>query len=150
LMQQHHKQELSALIDNNREHLRKWLLWDKRKFPEDLEPIIPIWIRNYVDNNGFDAGIRFKGNLAGMIGLHHIDWKNKTTSIGYFLSAEAQGNGNITRSITCLLDYLFNVIKLNRVQIQCAVKNEKSRAIPKSFGFHNEGITRMANGYMTT
>lgn len=143
LMQQHHKQELFDLIDKNRVHLRKWLLWvDKRKCPEDLEPIIQTWIRNYSDNNGFDAGIRFKGDLAGMIGLHYIDWKNKTTSIGYFLSAEAQGNGIITRSITSLLDYLFNVMKLNRVQILCAVNNEKSRAIPESLGFHNEGITR--------
>lgn len=153
LMQQHHKQELFDLIDKNRVHLRKWLLWvDKRKCPEDLEPIIQTWIRNYSDNNGFDAGIRFKGDLAGMIGLHYIDWKNKTTSIGYFLSAEAQGNGIITRSITSLLDYLFNVMKLNRVQILCAVNNEKSRAgqFLKAWASTMKGSPGMANGYMTT
>ena len=27
LLQQHHKEELYDLIDSNREHLRKWLLW---------------------------------------------------------------------------------------------------------------------------
>lgn len=143
LMQQHHKEELYALIDNNRHHLRKWLLWvDKRKSAEDLEPIIPIWIKNYADNNGFDAGIRYNGELVGMIGLHYIDWKNKTTSIGYFLSEDAQGKGIITRSISSLMDYLFHVMNLNRVQIQCAVNNFKSRAIPEKLGFFNEGITR--------
>lgn len=31
LIQQQHKEELFRLIDTNREHLRKWLLWvDKR------------------------------------------------------------------------------------------------------------------------
>ncbi|MEH7885676.1 GNAT family protein [Bacillus sp. JJ1609] len=143
LMQQHHKEELYALIDTNREHLRKWLLWvDKRKAAEDLEPIIPIWIRNYADNNGFDAGIRYNGDLVGMLGLHYIDWKNKSTSIGYFLSENAQGNGIITRSVSSLLDYLFTNMNLNRVQIQCAVNNAKSIAIPEKLGFCNEGITK--------
>lgn len=143
LMQQHHKEELYALIDHNRDHLREWLLWvDKRKSAEDLEPIIPIWIRNYADNNGFDAGIRYNGNLVGMVGLHYIDWKNKSTSIGYFLSENAQGKGIITRSVSSLLDYLFTQMKLNRVQIQCAVNNAKSKAIPEKLGFCSEGITR--------
>lgn len=143
IMQQHHKDELYALIDTNRDYLRKWLLWvDKRKSAEDLEPIIPIWIRNYADNNGFDAGIRYNGNLVGMIGLHYIDWKNKCTSIGYFLSENAQGKGIISRSVSSLLDYIFYQMNLNRVQIQCAVNNVKSKAIPEKLGFSTEGITR--------
>lgn len=143
LIQQHQKEELFRLIDRNREHLRKWLLWvDKRKSAEDLEPIIPFWIRNYADNNGFDAGLRYKGELVGMVGLHYIDLKNKTTSIGYFLSEEAQGKGIVTRTISALLDYLFDELKLNRVLIQCAANNEKSKAVPERLGFVNEGITR--------
>jgi ribosomal-protein-serine acetyltransferase len=143
LFQQHHKEELYELIDSNREYLREWLQWvDKRQSPEDFEPIIPIWIRNYADNNGFDAGIRYKGILVGMIGLHYIDWKSKSTSIGYFLSENAQGKGIITTSISGLLNYLFTEMKLNRVDIQCAVNNLKSIGIPERLGFKNEGITR--------
>jgi ribosomal-protein-serine acetyltransferase len=143
LLQQHHKEELYELIDSNREHLRKWLLWvDKRKSADDLEPIIPIWIRNYADNNGFDAGIRYNGQLVGMIGLHYIDWKNNATSIGYFLSEEAQGKGIITRAVSSLLKYLFETLKLNRVEIQVAVNNHKSIAIPERLGFVSKGITR--------
>jgi ribosomal-protein-serine acetyltransferase len=143
LLQQHHKEELYDLIDTNREHLRKWLLWvDKRKSADDFEQIIPIWIRNYADNNGFDAGIRYNGKLVGMIGLHYIDWKNSATSIGYFLSEEAQGNGIITRAVSSLLKYLFETIKINRVEIQVAVNNHKSIAIPERLSFVNEGIRR--------
>ena len=143
LLQQHHKEELYRLIDSNREHLRKWLLWvDKRKSAADLEPIIPIWITNYANNNGFDAGIRYDGKLVGMIGLHYIDWKNKSTSIGYFLSEEAQGNGIITKCVRSLVNYLFEVMDLNRIEIQCAANNLKSIAIPTKLGFVQEGITR--------
>ncbi|MFI8574461.1 GNAT family N-acetyltransferase [Rossellomorea aquimaris] len=143
ILQQHHKDELYELIDSNREHLRRWLLWvDKRQSPKDFEPIIPIWIRNYADNNGFDAGIRYHGKLVGMIGLHFIDWKTKSTSIGYFLSQDAQGNGIISRAISSLLNYLFTQMELNRVEIQCAVNNTKSIGIPERLGFTKEGVTR--------
>ncbi|MGM0839251.1 MAG: GNAT family N-acetyltransferase [Bacillota bacterium] len=143
LFQQHHKEELYELIDSNRNHLRKWLLWvDKRRSPQDLEPIIPIWIRNYADNNGFDAGLRYQGELVGMIGLHYIDWKSKSTSIGYLLSEEAQGKGIITRAVSSLLNYLFIEMDLNRVEIQCAINNKKSLGIPERLGFKKEGITR--------
>jgi ribosomal-protein-serine acetyltransferase len=143
LLQQHHKEELYCLIDQNREHLRKWLLWvDKRKRPEDFEPIIPIWIKNYAENNGFDAGLRYKGELVGMVGLHYIDWKNKSTSIGYFLSEDAQGKGIITRSLSALLNHLFEELELHRVLIQCADRNDRSKAIPERLGFVKEGITR--------
>ncbi|MFF2752902.1 GNAT family N-acetyltransferase [Psychrobacillus sp. NPDC058041] len=143
LLQQQHKEELFNLVDKNREHLRRWLLWvDKRKSAEDFEPIIPIWIKNYADNNGFDAGIRNNGKLVGMIGLHYIDWKNRSTSIGYFLSEEAQGKGIITKSLQSIIDYLFKIIKLNRIEIQVAASNLKSIAIPTRLGFVQEGIKR--------
>ncbi|MCA1322197.1 GNAT family N-acetyltransferase [Bacillus tianshenii] len=143
LLQLQHKEELFTLIDANREHLRKWLLWvDKRQSQVDLEPVIPIWLHNYADNNGFDAGIRFNGKLVGMIGLHYIDWKNKSTSIGYFLAEDAQGHGIITKSISALLDYLFDSLKIHRVEIQCAVGNTKSIAVPQRLGFAKEGIKR--------
>jgi ribosomal-protein-serine acetyltransferase len=143
LLQLQHKKELFTMIDANREHLRKWLLWvDKRKSPDDFDTVIPIWLQNYADNNGFDAGIRFNGKLVGMIGLHYIDCKNKSTSIGYFLAEDAQGHGIITKSISALLDYLFDSLKIHRVEIQCAVGNTKSIAVPKRLGFEKEGIKR--------
>ncbi|NRD79808.1 GNAT family N-acetyltransferase [Bacillus sp. BRMEA1] len=143
LLQQHQKNELYELIDTNRNYHRKWLLWvDKRNSPEDFEPIIPIWIRNYAVNNGFDAGIRYKGKLVGMIGLHYINWKNNSTNIGYFLSEDAQGKGIITRSLTALLTYLFGKLNINKVEIQCALGNQKSIAIPERLGFVKEGIKR--------
>ncbi|NRD76641.1 GNAT family N-acetyltransferase [Bacillus sp. BRMEA1] len=143
LLQQHHKEELYELIETNREYLRKWLLWvDKRKSAKDFEPIIPIWLRNFADNNGFDAGIRYNGKLVGMIGLHYIEWKNSSTSIGYFLSEKVQGQGIITRSVSSLLNYLFDTLNINRVEIQCALNNHKSIAIPERLGFFKEGIKR--------
>lgn len=143
LLQQHHKDELFELIDRNRKYLRQWLLWvDKRTCAEDFEPIIPMWLNNYANNNGFDAGIRYNGELVGMIGLHYVDWKNSATSIGYFLAEDVQGKGIITKSIKAVMRYLFEVLGLQRIEIQCAKNNTKSIAIPVKLGFIQEGIKR--------
>lgn len=141
LLQQKDKLDLFNLIDNNRNHLREWLVWvDKRKSPQDFETIIPAWISNYANNNGFDAGIRFNGELVGMIALHYIDWKNKETSIGYFISEKAQGNGIVTKCIKAIMKYLFEDLNINRIEIQVAANNLKSLAIPKRLGFTQESI----------
>lgn len=145
LIQPKDRDDLYRLIDENRTHLRKWLLWvDKRQSPEDLDSVISMWLHNYEKNNGFDAGVWFNQKLVGMIGLHYIDWKNKETSIGYFLAESNEGNGVITLSVQTLVDFLFKELKLNRVIIQCAETNLKSRAIPERIGFVNEGIAREA------
>ncbi|MCY9002436.1 GNAT family N-acetyltransferase [Peribacillus frigoritolerans] len=84
-----------------------------------------------------------------MIGLHFIDWKNKTKRIGYFLSEEVQGNGIITKSVSSLVNYLFKELDLNRTEIQVAGNNLQSISIPQRLGFVQEGINEMDNGYMT-
>lgn len=50
LIQPQERDELYTLIDENRMHLREWLLWvDKRQSPEDLDPVIEMWKQNYED-----------------------------------------------------------------------------------------------------
>ncbi|MFX4300808.1 GNAT family N-acetyltransferase [Alicyclobacillus tolerans] len=62
--------------------------------------------------------------------------------MGYFLGKDYKGKGIITTSVRALLDYIFDVLILNRVVTQCAAENMKSRAIPDRLGFQQEGIAR--------
>lgn len=145
LFQLHHSEELYSLVDRNRFHLREWLPWvDNMTSPVQYHGIIPIWLKQFAENNGFNTGIRYKGELAGSIGFHHIDWNNRQTSIGYYLAKGFEGKGIMTRTVQALVNYAFLDLNLNRIEIRCGVGNKKSRAIPERLGFVQEGIIRDA------
>ncbi|MCA1054274.1 GNAT family N-acetyltransferase [Rossellomorea aquimaris] len=146
LLQPHHAEEVYSLVDANREHLNEWLGWVHNIKSEDdyRETIIPMWLKQFADNDGFNAGIVYEGKVVGMISLHFINWKTKHTSIGYYLSKQYEGKGIISMCVRALLDYAFHDLELNKVEIQCAEANTRSRKIPEHLGFKQEGIHRDA------
>lgn len=143
LLEPRHADKLFALVEKNREHLREWLTWvDDSKSATDTEQFIKTSLNRYASNGSFTAGILYKSELAGVIELHKIDWSNRSTSIGYWLSASFEGKGVMTDACRGLVEYAFNELHLNRVTVQCATENKKSRAIPARLGFKQEGTIR--------
>ena len=135
--------ELFAVCDANRAHLRRWLPWlDRTTRAEDTRTFIESCIRQHDGNQGFQALILVKGRIAGLVGYHRIDWSNRSTSLGYWLAEEYQGRGLMTASCRVLVDHAFAALNLHRIAISCAPANARSRAIPQRLGFVYEGRLR--------
>lgn len=138
-------EELFALTDRSRNTLREWLPFvDDVKTVKDTERFVKGAMQQYADNNGIQAGIYYEDKLAGVIGYHQINWQHKWTSIGYWLGNEFVGKGLVTNSMKALIEYAFNYLKLNRIEVRVAVGNIRSRTIPKVLGFNEEGRLRDA------
>lgn len=134
---------LFDLVDINREYLREWLTWlDANTTLDDTKKFIQKSREQYANNEGFQAAIWYQEQLVGMIGFNYISWANRETSIGYWLGEEFQGNGIITKGCQVLIEYAFKDLGMNRIEIRCATKNQKSRAIPERLGFTMEGVLR--------
>jgi ribosomal-protein-serine acetyltransferase len=145
LLEERHAEALYALTDQNRQQLRRWLVWvDRTNSPADSAAFIRNGLYQFSNSDGFQAGIWFKDQLAGGIGFHYWDWNNRKTEIGYWLGATFQGQGVMTRACRAMVDYAFGELGLNRVQIRCARDNARSRAIPLRLGFTEEGALRQA------
>ena len=137
--------ELTELIDRNRPYLKEWLPWlNNSASLIDTARFIGRSIEQAEDKNGLTLGIRCDGKLAGIIGQHYVDSLNRRTEIGYWIDAEHQGRGIVTRATACLTDYAFREQDCNRVILHCAVGNLKSRAVAERLGFVKEGILREA------
>jgi len=143
LLELYHSQELFELIDGSRNHLKMYLPWvDNTISVSDTKAFIENSKKQYAESNAFDAGIWYKGELAGVIGFHSINRSIKEISIGYWLSEKSLGKGLITRTCKELINFAFNNYKMNRVEIRCAEDNLRSRAIPERLGFTQEGLIR--------
>jgi ribosomal-protein-serine acetyltransferase len=138
-------ESLFMLTDQSRASLKEWLPFiDHTKSSADTEVFIRATMKQYADNNGFQAGIWYEGEIAGVIGFHKIDWNNKSTSLGYWLGKGYEGSGLMTTSVSAFVNHALVELGLNRVEIRAAEENKKSRAIPERLNFTEEGRVRQA------
>jgi ribosomal-protein-serine acetyltransferase len=136
--------ELYRLIDANRAYLARWLPWAGAQTREATLEFIRMIRKQEASNDGFQAALVSKDSIIGMVGFHGVNWPHGSTTIGYWLDEDHQGRGLMTRTVRDLVDHAFDVWDLHRVEIQAAVDNHRSRAIPERLGFREEGVRREA------
>jgi ribosomal-protein-serine acetyltransferase len=136
--------ELTEVVAANRDHLATWMPWAETYGFQDSVEFLDLKRLQLEANDGLEAALVLDGEIAGGVGFHRVDWVNRSTSIGYWLAADAQGRGLMTAAVTALLDYAFFEWELHRVIIEVIVGNERSRAIPERLGFRQEAILREA------
>lgn len=144
-VEERHAEELTALVRRDIAHLKPWMPWATERYSvEDAREFIRRQIRQYAEDQGFATLVFFRGRVAGSIGYNLIDWSNRKTDIGYWLGAEFLGRGIMTKACRALVEHAFKELRLNRVEIYCAVENLRSRRIPVRLGFTEEGTHRQA------
>ncbi len=142
-IEEHDASEMFALTDTNRGYLRRWLPWvDNTRSVEDTLAFIRTSQLQRASNLGFGCVIRYKGQIAGTINYHPINWSNHRVEIGYWLGASFQGKGLMTKACKAMIAYAFDELLLNKVEILCATENTHSCAIPQRLGFTFEGVLR--------
>jgi ribosomal-protein-serine acetyltransferase len=128
-------EELHRLIEANRPYLSRWLPWAAGQTIEHTVDFIGRSREQLTANDGFQAALIVDEELVGVVGYHGVDWNNRRTAIGYWLSEERQGRGTMTAAVRLLTEHALSVWELNRVEIRAAVENRRSRAIPERLGF---------------
>lgn len=138
-----HAPSLFVIIDNNRNYLRQWLPWiDSTIHENDTANFIDEQQELCRQRKALQAAIVYKSEIVGVIGYHEFDLENDIGSIGYWLGEEFNGLGLMTMAVKEMISVGFDEYALNRIEIQCATENRKSRAIPERLGFINEGTLR--------
>lgn len=137
-------EELTEVVAENREHLARWLPWAETSGFEDSVAYLELKRAQIEANDGFEGAIVLDGRIVGGAGFHAVDWLNRSSSIGYWLAAEAVGRGLMSDAVRALLDHAFGAWDLHRVIIEVVVDNARSRAIPERLGFREEAVLREA------
>ena len=62
--------------------------------------------------------------------------------IGYALARKYWGQGLMTEAVRAMLDYGFNLLRLNRIEARCDVENIASWRVMEKAGMKFEGVLR--------
>jgi ribosomal-protein-serine acetyltransferase len=145
LLEARHAPHVFGLIDTNRAHLRRFLPWvDGTQGVKDSLEFVQSGLRAFAGSDGADYGIWQDNQLAGVIGLHFIDWSNQVTQFGYWLGEAFTGRGLMTRAGRAILQYAFQDLGMRRVNVAHAFENVASRRVIERLGFVFESETRDA------
>jgi ribosomal-protein-serine acetyltransferase len=143
LAEAHHAAEIYALVDRNRDHLRPWMPWvDATKSATDTAGFLTSIRAEYAAGRAFHCNLRYRGAIAGGIGLNRVDRDNAKAEMGYWLDAATCGNGVVTRAARALTTAAFERLGLHRVTIRAGVENVRSRAVAERLGYTLEGVLR--------
>lgn len=150
LLNHQHNDALYRLIIQHREYLSNWLMFvNTTQEMEDIQKHCTESIER--NRNGLEYAFVIMHNnlLVGRIGIYKIDLKNKIGDIAYWLSPEYQGQGIMIQSCKALIDFAFQKLELNRLEIRCSVDNARSIAVPTKLNFTHEGTMRKSKRMST-
>lgn len=147
LVQTSFAQQYFEIIQRDRDYLSEWMPWPM--YAEDEEffrAFIRRALHDYADGKSLTCAILLNQQVVGNISFNTINHDLKKVEIGYWLSAQHQGQGIVTQSVAKLIDIAFIELGMEKVQIAAATGNQRSRKICERLGFSLEGIiTRAEN-----
>ena len=136
---------LFTVIDADRERLGRFLPWvEETRTEGDTLRFIDDAADERRRRRSLVLGIVVDGALRGTIGLHYVDWFDRSAEIGYWIASPLEGRGYVTRATQQLLGLAFGAAGLHRLVIRCAIDNARSRRVAERLGFRVEGLLREA------
>lgn len=144
LAEERHAEEIFALVDRNRDHLRPWMPWvDPTVRVEDTLAFLKFVRAEYAAGQQFHCNVRYQGAVAGGMGLR-MQRAHDTAEIGYWLGREYEGRGIVTRAARVLTETAMGELGYRRVALRAGVDNVRSRAVAERLGYAFEGVLRSA------
>ncbi len=134
-----------AVVDAERTRLSEWLAWPPMLCsPADEAAYVRGAVEGATRGDALSCVVVAGRQVAGGCGLVKVDWMNRSTELGYWLSEAFVGRGIATAAARALVTLTFSDLSFHRVVIRAAVDNHASRAVAERLGFQQEGIERGA------
>jgi ribosomal-protein-serine acetyltransferase len=82
------------------------------------------------------------GRFLGGCGLNQINDAHRFANLGYWVRSSATGHGVATEAVRQVAEFAFRETDLVRLEIVCAVGNDRSQRVAERAGAAREGVLR--------
>jgi ribosomal-protein-serine acetyltransferase len=142
LAEERHAQVMTDLIRRNQRRLARWEPWAEQPQTVDgTRAYIRASLEDFVRGRQISTIIALEGGqlLIGRCGLR-INPYAASADVGYWVDADYQGRGIVTRSARALISSSFRELGLSRMELRTSVDNVRSRAVAERLGFTLESV----------
>lgn len=118
------------------------LLWNAHQSTFDTIVFLNLIYDAYNKNEAAPWGIQLKDSdyMVGTVGFVSWDKEKKEAEIGYALTEELWNKGIVTEAVNKVLEFGFEIMKLDKILSQCNPENVGSFKVLEKTGFNFDGI----------
>lgn len=130
------------------EEVTKYLTWASHKSLKDSQDVIEEWVKNYSGESYYQWAIVLKDNGDEPIGSITVVNMKKDISmvhIGYCIGRKWWHKGVTSEALKAVMDFLFDVVEVNRIEARHDPRNPNSGKVMKKCGMKYEGTLRSAD-----
>jgi len=142
-IEMYHADAYQALIISNADKLRQYFNWVDSFIKDNLaEDFIQKSQQKINRLEGITWVIKYQDRLVGSITLY--DWMHDINkmSLGFWLDTTLHGQKIMTRCMQRVMDYAFNDIQVNKLEMYFLTTNATSLRLAEKFNFKIEGLHR--------
>ena len=129
------------------EEVTKYLTWPPHSNQEVSQKVVEKWVKAYDSESYYQWAIvlKEKGEPIGSIAVVHMNEDVSMVHIGYGIGKTWWHNGITSEALKAVMDFLFDIVDVNRIESRHDPRNPNSGKVMKKCGMKYEGTLRSSD-----
>lgn len=126
----------------------KFLMWPAHSNQKISKSVTKEWVKQYRNESYYNWAIVLKDNgdePIGDIAVVNMNEEISMVHIGYCIGRKWWNKGITSEALKAVMDYLFDVVEVNRIESRHDPKNPYSGMVMKKCGMKYEGTLRSSD-----
>lgn len=126
----------------------KYLMWKEHADSGQSAEVLTQWVGQYENDAYYQWAITVKDEgpePVGCISVVHQDDEVGMAHIGYCIGRKWWHRGIMSEALQAVMDYLFDVVGMNRIESRHDPRNPNSGRVMRKCGMHYEGTMKQAD-----
>lgn len=131
------------VVTQSREEIFRWEDWPEALPNEEATKVLLARLADdWTSGRGFYCAVHDGDRLIGGVTIANVLWDCRCADLGYWVATEHRGRGIAGWAARRMIDYGFQVLKLQRIQLVIRADHIASQRVAEKLGAQFEGVAR--------